>query len=85
MFDLELIKNVYANFKSKVEDAKKLLGRPMTYTEKILYAHLWEKPATPYNRGTDFTDFKPVRWLCCNLCQQVCRKLQCHPLFTATI
>lgn len=61
MFDLDLIKNVYANFKSKVEDAKKLLGRPMTYTEKILYAHLWEKPEAPYSRGTDFTDFKPDR------------------------
>ena len=41
IFDLELIKTFYANLKSKVDDARKLLGRPMTYTEKILYAHLW--------------------------------------------
>jgi len=61
MFDLELIKKVYSDFSSKVETARTLLGRPMTYTEKILYAHLWEKPSVPYQRGIDFTDFKPDR------------------------
>ena len=61
IFDLDLIKNVYANFKSRVDDAKKLLGRPMTYTEKILYAHLWEKPEMPYERGKVFADFRPDR------------------------
>jgi len=61
MFDLELIKKVYSDFSGKVETAKALLGRPMTYTEKILYAHLWEKPSVPYQRGIDFTDFKPDR------------------------
>ncbi|MBS1552284.1 MAG: aconitate hydratase [Bacteroidetes bacterium] len=61
IFDLDLIKAVYKNFKSKVDDAKKLLGRPLTYTEKILYAHLWNKPDKPYERGIDFTDFKPDR------------------------
>jgi len=57
IFDLDLIKTVYKNFKTKVDDAKKLLGRPMTYTEKVLY----NKPDKPYERGTDFTDFKPDR------------------------
>ena len=61
IFDLNLIKTVYKNFKTKVDDAKKLLGRPMTYTEKVLYTHLWNKPDKPYERGTDFTDFKPDR------------------------
>ena len=40
VFDLDLIKKVYAGFKGKVDDAKAELGRPMTLTEKILYAHL---------------------------------------------
>ena len=61
IFDLDLIKTVYKNFKDKTEAAKKLLGRPMTYTEKILYAHLWESPETPYEGGKDFVDFKPDR------------------------
>ncbi len=61
IFDLDLIKTVYSNFKSKVDEAKKLLNRPMTYTEKVLYTHLWNKPDKPYERGKDFTDFKPDR------------------------
>jgi aconitate hydratase len=40
MFDLELIKKVYTDFKGKIDAAKKVLNRPMTYAEKILYAHL---------------------------------------------
>lgn len=61
IFDLELIKTVYKNFREKTDTAKKLLGRPMTYTEKILYAHLWETPDKPYAGGEDFVDFKPDR------------------------
>ncbi len=62
MFDLDLIKSVYSNYKLKVYEANKLVfGRPMTYAEKILYAHLWAKPEKPYGRGKDFVDFKPDR------------------------
>jgi len=45
MFDLELIKKVYAGLPEKVENAKKKLNRPLTYAEKILYAHLFETKA----------------------------------------
>jgi aconitate hydratase len=58
MFDLDIIKSVYAGFKQKTDDAKRLFNRPMTYTEKILYAHLWNKPAKPFNRGNDFAEFR---------------------------
>lgn len=61
MFDFDLIKSVYKSFKEKVDTAKKLLGRPMTYAEKILYAHLWNMPSKPYERGVDFAEFKPDR------------------------
>jgi aconitate hydratase len=61
MFDFDLIKSVYEGFKEKVDTAKKLLGRPMTYAEKILYAHLWNMPSKPYERGVDFAEFKPDR------------------------
>lgn len=61
-FDLDLIRNVYKNFNEKVEKARKVLGRDMTYAEKILYAHLWNGDiASPYERGKDFVDFKPDR------------------------
>jgi aconitate hydratase len=62
MFDLDIIKSVYSNYKEKVDKAKKLLlGRPMTYAEKILYTHLSEQPALPLKRGKDFVHFNPDR------------------------
>ncbi len=61
-FDTDLIKNVYKNFSDKVSKARKLLGREMTYAEKILYTHLWDiNYNRPYERGNDFVDFKPDR------------------------
>ena len=61
MFDLDLIKKVYSGFKGKVDAAKKVLGRPMTYAEKILYAHLWNETVTSYTGGKDFVEFAPDR------------------------
>lgn len=62
VFDLDMIKAVYAHMPERVDATKALLGRPMTLSEKILYAHLWENlPAKPYARGTDYVDFAPDR------------------------
>jgi aconitate hydratase len=62
IFDLEMIKRVYAELPGKVEAARKLAGRPLTLTEKILYAHLVDAlPAKPYERGKDYVDFNPDR------------------------
>ncbi|QNK62247.1 aconitate hydratase [Pedobacter sp. PAMC26386] len=61
-FDIEMIKKVYANFGPRVEAARKLVGRPLTLSEKILYTHLWdENTNTAYVRGTDYVDFAPDR------------------------
>lgn len=62
IFDLDMIKRVYAELPGKVEAARKLAGRPLTLTEKILYAHLVDAlPAKPYERGKDYVDFNPDR------------------------
>ena len=62
VFDLNMIKAVYARIPERVDAAKRLLGRPMTLSEKILYAHLWENlPDRPYARGVDYVDFAPDR------------------------
>ncbi len=61
-FDIEMIKRVYAELPAKIEAARKVTGRPMTLTEKILYAHLSESfPAKPFSRGHSYVDFKPDR------------------------
>jgi len=51
IFDLNLIKRLYSGYKSKVDEASALIGRKLTYTEKILYSHLWEKPEKAFERG----------------------------------
>lgn len=61
-FDIDMIKKVYANFGSRVEAARKVVGRPLTLSEKILYAHLWDRdPKKAFKRGSDYVDFAPDR------------------------
>lgn len=61
-FDLDMIKGVYARMEQRVEAARKIVGRPLTLAEKILYSHLWEGTATQaYERGKSYVDFAPDR------------------------
>jgi aconitate hydratase len=61
-FDIDMIRKVYATFGERVEAARKLTGRSLTLSEKILYAHLWENPAKEVNeRGKTYVDFAPDR------------------------
>lgn len=62
VFDLDLIKKIYASFPEKIKAARSLLGKPLTMTEKILYTHLHGAlPKTPHTRGKDYVDFAPDR------------------------
>lgn len=62
VFDLEMIQKVYAQFGSRVNAARQVVGRPLTLTEKILYAHLWQGKATAaFERGKSYVDFAPDR------------------------
>ncbi|WP_262898122.1 MULTISPECIES: aconitate hydratase [Niastella] len=45
----------------KVAEARKLVGRPLTLAEKILYAHLFLPTEKAYERGVDYVDFTPDR------------------------
>jgi aconitate hydratase len=61
-FDFDLIQKHYSQLPERVAAARKLLGRPLTLTEKILYAHLWEGNATTiFERGKSYVDFAPDR------------------------
>jgi aconitate hydratase len=61
VFDLDLIKKLYGAMPAKVDAARKLVGKPLTLAEKILYAHLFETPSRAYERGKDYVDFAPDR------------------------
>ena len=62
VFDLDMIKKVYEKYPERVMAAKKMLSKPLTLAEKILYAHLWDGEATlEYERGRSYVDFAPDR------------------------
>ncbi len=61
-FDIEMIRKVYEQLPQKVKKAREVLQRPMTVSEKILYAHLYKSEAErPLQRGKDYVDFAPDR------------------------
>jgi len=65
MFDLEMIKAVYSRMPERIAAARKLVNKPLTLSEKILYAHLTEGNASAaYERGNSYVDFAPDRVAC---------------------
>ena len=71
-FDIEMIEKVYKNIPSRVDRARELVGRPLTLTEKILYAHLWEKiPTEHFKRGVDYNNKKKKKKACKNATAQI--------------
>ncbi|HEX8546984.1 MAG TPA: aconitase family protein, partial [Cytophagaceae bacterium] len=61
-FDIEMIKAVYANMAERVQAAKKVVGKPLTLTEKILYSHLFNGNAKEaFGRGKSYVEFAPDR------------------------
>ena len=64
-FDIDMIKLVYSRLSERVAEARKLTGRSLTATEKILYSHLWESAEKrAFSRGVDYVDFAPDRIAC---------------------
>jgi len=62
VFDLDMIKKFYAGYSEKLTAARKIVNRPLSLTEKILYTHLWKGNADEaYIRGKDYVDFAPDR------------------------
>jgi aconitate hydratase len=59
--NLDTIRAAYGRFSQRVADARALTGRPLTYAEKVLHAHLWNVAARPFTRGKDYVDFGPDR------------------------
>ncbi len=61
-FDIDMIRKVYERYPERIAAARKAVGKPLTLSEKILYAHLWEGNAEQaHDRGTSYVDFAPDR------------------------
>jgi len=64
-FDIDMIKKVYSTLPERIDKARSIVGKPLTLSEKILYAHLWDgSPTQAFVRGKDYVDFAPDRIAC---------------------
>ncbi len=62
MFDHDLVQRVYSGFPGKIARIREILKHPLTYAEKILYAHLYDPEINRfYERGKSYVDFAPDR------------------------
>ena len=62
VFDEEMIERTYAALPEKINQIKSKLQRPLTLTEKILYAHLsTDETLKSYERAVDYVNFAPDR------------------------
>ncbi len=62
VFDIDMIKEVYAKMPGRIAKARQITGKPLTLSEKILYNHLWQGDATEaHERAKSYVDFAPDR------------------------
>ena len=62
VFDIEMIREVYQTLEERIKKTREKLQRPLTLTEKILYAHLHkDEVLKAYARSNDYVNFAPDR------------------------
>jgi aconitate hydratase len=61
LFDLEVIKRLYADFANRVQLARSVANKPLTLTEKILYAHAAQFSHGSQDRSGSYMELYPDR------------------------
>jgi aconitate hydratase len=62
VFDLDMIKAFYKQMPSRIAKARKIVNKPLTLSEKILFAHLHEdQKVDVFGRGKSYVNFAPDR------------------------
>ena len=62
ILDTEMLRSFYASYSESVDKAKETIKRPLTYAEKVLFAHMYENSdLKPFKRGVDYVNFRPDR------------------------
>ncbi|MEO5603891.1 MAG: aconitate hydratase [Cyclobacteriaceae bacterium] len=62
VFDLDMIKAVYRQFPERIARARKVVNKPLTLSEKILFTHLHtEQTIEDFKRGKSYVNFSPDR------------------------
>src|SRR6188472_1428139 len=58
---LELVETAYARYPRALADGRRRLGRPLTFAEKILFAHADDAGTVGLDRGVSYNDLRPDR------------------------
>jgi aconitate hydratase len=61
LFDVDNITDVHSRLNEQIASVRKVLNRPLSLTEKILYSHLSGSLNKEYKRGQNYVEFKPDR------------------------
>ena len=62
IYDIEMIREFYKNYSSKIERIREKIKKPLTLSEKILFAHLYnENDIKDFKRSEDYANFKSDR------------------------
>ncbi len=60
--DMHIVERFYASYSNKVKKARQRMGRPMTFAEKLMYAHsVTDVPSGGFQRGVAYAMFRPDR------------------------
>lgn len=59
--DLEMIYSFYHTLPQKIEQARRIFGRSLTFTEKILFSHLSQSISEAPKRGKSYVSLTPDR------------------------
>ena len=63
ILDIEMLRSFYASYSESVAQAKATVKRPLTYAEKVLFAHLFDPTQLrSYKRGVEYVDL--IAWRC---------------------
>ena len=62
IYNIEMIREFHKNYSSKIERIREKIKKPLTLSEKILFAHLYnENDIKDFKRSEDYANFKPDR------------------------
>lgn len=59
--NIDMITQLYGTYRKKIEQIRKIIKRPLTYTEKVLYTHLWDDIKSEFIGGKDYVELAPDR------------------------
>ncbi len=61
ILDIEMLRSFYSSYLNRIEIVRQVVRRPLTYAEKVLFAHLYDpKELKVYRRGADYVNFDPT-------------------------